>query len=623
MLAWLLLAAGFLLGVVLVKVFLPFLKKTPYFWGAVFFVGLWATGTILFALKGQVVLFLLICFLFLFWQRQKLRLKLPAQTWWGVFLVSFLFCWWFFSRTFAYRDNTILVASNQYLDFGAHVPIIRSFSQGDNFPPELPFYAATPISYHFLFDFTTAMFEKTGWSIALAYNLLSALSLTFIFMFLFYFSQQLFVKKSKLLGFLSALFFLLTADLSFLFFFKKHGLDSLLINLRNHNIYLNNGLTVDKFFGGFFNINVFTNQRHLVFGLGLFLLFILALRQTNLKKRSLVFLGILFGLLPFWHSFTFLAVGLVGVVSLLLVKNKKDLFLLLFVVGLAALPQFWFIRRYTGNQIVFQPGFLMDKNLSLVNWLKFWLYNFGVGLPLMVVGWWLAPKKVKKFLLPILFLFVAPNLFHFAREPFNDHKFFNLFIMFGNLLAARCLIWLWQKKLIFKVLALGIFVIFIASGILNLLVVKNDVWVSFADSGSFLQWVREGTRPDDLFLTNLEMWDPVNLAGRKKFLGRPHYIWAYGGDPSSRMMEKEEILAGRTPLKSRAAQQPEIDFFAFQKDGEEYNRIFFENLPKVYQNKDWVVYRFSLPPSGESLRNTPEESWLQDENGVVYQVVLK
>ncbi|PJE70345.1 hypothetical protein COU97_00070 [Candidatus Shapirobacteria bacterium CG10_big_fil_rev_8_21_14_0_10_48_15] len=592
MLAAILLVSVFLLGAILVGEFLPFFKKTPYFFGTAFFVGLWASGTILFALKGNLFVFLAAAFVVLWWQRRRIKFFWPGQSWGLIFLISFLFSWWFFSRTFAYRSDTVLVASNEYLDFGAHVPLIRSFSQGDNFPAALPFYAGVPIFYHFLFDFATAMFEKGGWSLALAYNLPSSLSLAFIFVFLFYFSQELFSKKSKLLGFLSALFFLLTPDLSWLFFFKKHGLSNFLVNLRNHNVYLDNGLTVDKFFGGFFNINVFTNQRHLVFGFGLFLLFILALRQTNLKRKSVIFLGILFGLLPFWHSFVFLAVGLVGVVSLLAVKNKQDWFLILVIACLVALPQLWFIRQYTDNQISWRPGFLVGDHLTLLAWLKFWFFNFGVGLPLMFVGWLVVPLTVKRFFLPILILFIAPNLFNFAREPFNDHKFFNLFVLFGNLLSAWVLVLLWEKKLIFKFFAGGLLAVFIASGLLNLLVVKNDVWVAFADGTPFLQWVRKNTQVTDLFLTNLDIWDPVNLAGRGKFLGRPHYLWAYGGDPSARMNTKKMILAGE--MEVTAISQTGIDFFAFQKEGQEYNRIFFEKLPQVYQDKDWVVYRFML-----------------------------
>ena len=112
---------------------------------------------------------------------------------------------------------------------------------------------------------------------------------------------------------------------------------NLLTNLRNHNIYLDNGLTVNKFFGGFFNINVFTNQRHLVFGFGLFFVFVLLLYQfskDSLNGKTIVFSGLVLGLLPFWHNFVFLAVCLVYSVSFFFLKKRQ-------VVVKILVLQFW------------------------------------------------------------------------------------------------------------------------------------------------------------------------------------------------------------------------------------------------------------------------------------------
>lgn len=605
MIGLILLILSFGVGMFLTVKFLPFLKKKPYFWGVSFFLGVFWTGLSIFLstflfletddpLKWSVWLFVFLFCVFVFLSRGKLKknfsflvINVRLLLVWGI---VFLFSFWFFSRTFSYQNDQILVASNVYLDFGAHVPLIRSFSLGRNFPPELPFYSGKPIFYHFLFDFTTAIFEKAGWSIALAYNLLSALSLSFLFWFLFYFSQDIFQKKSWVLGFLSSLFFILTPDLSFLQFFKKYGTNNFLTNLRNHNLYLNNGLVTDKFFGGFFNINVFTNQRHLVFGFGLFFIFILLLRRL---PRNPFFAGIFLGLLPFWHNFVFLAVCLVWGFAWL-INRKKIILKILLVAFLVALPQILFIRTQTENQIIFQPGFLIDDNLTLFNFFKFWFYNFGFGLPLLLLSWIFCPTKVKKFLLPFLILFVAPNLFHFAKEPFNDHKFFNLFSIFSGMLLAWFLVFWWQKKLVFKFFCLGFFGLIVVSGFLNLLVVKNDVWVSFFDIGqnSFLQWVEEKTEFEDIFLTNLEIWDPVNFSGRKKFLGRPHYLWAYGGDPSKRMLEKNEVLKGKNKVKiENILKDNEIRFLAFSEDGESVDIFFFEeNFSKVYQDSKWQIY---------------------------------
>jgi hypothetical protein len=600
-----------LLGIFLTCQFFPFFKKTSYFLPVAYFLGVFFSGTITFLLtfiflktsdplKWATVTFMVLTMPLIWEGRQLLRFKLPSREWALLFLVFFLFSFWLFSRTFQSNGSQILVASNEYLDFGAHIPLIRSFSKGKNFPPELPFYAGKPIFYYFLFDFTTAVLEKAGWPLALSYNLLSALSLTGLLAIIYYFSQEVFKIKSRFLGGLASLLFVLTPDISFIYFFKSITFGSWLTKLRNHNVYLDNGLTVDKFFGGFFNLNVFTNQRHLVFGFGIFAIFVLLLWRIYQKKQSgslqILLMGVIFGLLPFWHNFVFLAIGLVWGMAFLIIR-KKEIFKVLFIGGLIALPQILYLKFQANTQIFFRPGFIMHDQLTLFNLLKFWFYNFGFGLPLMIIGWLTSPSKFKKFFLPLSFLFIVPNIISFAKEPFNDHKFFCLFITFGNFLTAWVLYRLWLKKSWLKTLNTILFFLLIFSGILNLLVLKNDVWVKFSDIGSdsFLTWIDRNTNVRDVFLTNLGIWDPITLTGRKTFLGRPHYIWAYGPNPSDRMTEKQLVLAGLDKSKIDVIlSQNKIKYLVFKNDGEEYNREFFEdNLDKIFEKDGWTIYRLA------------------------------
>jgi hypothetical protein len=56
-------------------------------------------------------------------------------------------------RTFSYdyENSTILIYSMMLSDFAATIPLIRSFSMGDNWPPEYPIFPGSPIRYHYLF----------------------------------------------------------------------------------------------------------------------------------------------------------------------------------------------------------------------------------------------------------------------------------------------------------------------------------------------------------------------------------------------------------------------------------------------------------------------------------------
>src|SRR3989304_6961080 len=70
-----------------------------------------------------------------------------------LFLLLFLFSFYLMFYTFGYdaKRSTMLIAPKLWSDFGAHIPLIRSFSMGDNWPPASPLYPGEPIRYHFGF----------------------------------------------------------------------------------------------------------------------------------------------------------------------------------------------------------------------------------------------------------------------------------------------------------------------------------------------------------------------------------------------------------------------------------------------------------------------------------------
>src|SRR4030042_3640834 len=76
-------------------------------------------------------------------------------------------------RTFSYDTQTssILIASKLWSDFSAHIPLIRSFSLGQNWTPQYPIFPGEPIRYHFLFYLLVGMLEKIGIRIDWALNI--------------------------------------------------------------------------------------------------------------------------------------------------------------------------------------------------------------------------------------------------------------------------------------------------------------------------------------------------------------------------------------------------------------------------------------------------------------------
>src|SRR4029077_1992579 len=95
-----------------------------------------------------------------------------------LFIAAFfaLTCWMMFA-TLNSSGGKIMIANNEYSDFGPNTAIIQSFGVGHNFPTEYPHFSGDRIRYHFLFYFLAGNLEFLGFDPAWSLNLLSILSL--------------------------------------------------------------------------------------------------------------------------------------------------------------------------------------------------------------------------------------------------------------------------------------------------------------------------------------------------------------------------------------------------------------------------------------------------------------
>ena len=57
----------------------------------------------------------------------------------------------FHTFSYDYENSKILIANQMWSDFAATLPLTRSFSLGDNWPPEYPIFPGSPMRYHYLF----------------------------------------------------------------------------------------------------------------------------------------------------------------------------------------------------------------------------------------------------------------------------------------------------------------------------------------------------------------------------------------------------------------------------------------------------------------------------------------
>jgi hypothetical protein len=502
-----------------------------------------------------------------------------------------------FSRSFNYdqKNGQFLISSNLYQDMGAHIPFIRSFSMGKNYPSEVPFFAGGKLTYHFMFDFYTGILEKLGLRIDVAYNFLSSISFTILLLIIYKLIQLLFNSKS--VAIITVILFLFNSDLSFLSFIKQHGF-SLSGIWHNNNYELASLFPIS--YSPFLHVNVLLNQRHLIMSLAVILvIFYIILEKKAEKNHRFIVMGILIGLLPFWNMFAFISALIILIMSTLLrLLKTKQVLIALLIALIASFPQIILMHNPVGS-VAFRPGFLISSSFSMLNFTFFWIWALGLSIVLIVIGFYISNKRQKTVFVVFLPLFLLPNIFQFAPNMFDNHKFFNMWIVIANGFVAFLLLKLFKRNLWLKISSSIIFLTIIFSGILNFLVAKNDVYAKIPDfkNNSFMTWVNDNISKDSIILTNGDIYDPVSLIGSRVFITRPYYIFLYGGNPDKRLNERTIVLGNLNNIETKKILASEkIKNIVIYKKGVAPNLIFandkhlINNYKKIYEDDYGIIF---------------------------------
>ena len=403
--------------------------------------------------------------------------------------LAFIFSSWLMFHTFSYDGKTheIIIAFKLWSDFGAHIPLIRSFSMGDNLshlfnrtPVQYPVFAGPAIRYHFLFDMAVGLLEKAGIRIDWALNIPSIIGFFFLLLLLYKLAVTLF--KHTFVGILTVVFFLFNGSLSFLRFFMIHPLSvHTLLDI----------VTVREFpafapwgpgeITAFWNLNVYTNQRQLAPAFAIILLFMFTVvtmkRLPNAKQfMSGILWGVIFGLFPYFHQPSLLIIAVLLLCYFLL---YPDLWVFMITTGITSalliIPQVLAIPS-EAHTLAWYPGFTIHNELLAQNnipaelWhmMTFWWQNMGLHSVLIVIGFFLIPARTRKAILPIIPLFLIANLFKFSVEASANHKLFNFVFIVGQMISAYLIVHLFNTiKHMSHHWIIGLFIYWIIGNIFN------------------------------------------------------------------------------------------------------------------------------------------------------------
>lgn len=504
----------------------------------------------------------------------------PAR--WEILYLAAVFAFFLFAffHVFQVRGGTLYAGFTVFSDYGPHTAMIRSFSLSNNYPTQYPHFGGQDVRYHFLFQFLVGNLEYLGLRLDLAYNLASALSITSFFMVCLGICQSL--GFGPLGCILPLPLFLFRSGTAFLRFAYEHLESGDLVEiLRSNTTFL--GYTQNENWG-FWNLNVYLNQRHLCFGLCIiavavyyFLDYVRPVGETAPEEAapekkgpsgwlrryffsreawrsrdlaSALILGLLLGLTSFWNGAAVIGGLLILAGMALFSEGKLDYLALAVLCILFSLLQTKFFIFGEAISPSVQFGFLADeKSLPGIIWYLVQISGLGI-LGLLLVQQLLSPLGRRLYyaaLLPCAFAF----LFSLTPDIGVNHKYIMICYAFCALLWGGALEALWKKGRAAVPAFCILLALLVATGFYDFVVIVKDNdshhRLSYPLYGDITRWFDENTTEKDLVLSPLYAMGEVTLSGAMLYNGWPYYAWSAGYDTYSRGAWQETIYTTGDP----------------------------------------------------------------------------
>jgi hypothetical protein len=506
-----------------------------------------------------------------------------------------------------------------FYDLNFHAALASSFAYGDNFPPVYTPYPPEPLLYPFMPDFLTGVLLALG---AGHHAALAATAFPLLLAILgLVYTLSLRVTRERLAASLASLMFMLSGGLGFV-----HAAAD----------WRASGQSLRQFWGGlehnyasmwergFHWGNVVTEyflpQRASLFGVALTLLALACLARAWESWgegegrgdggvwdgwKPLLSAGLLAGVLPVFHTHSFLALGLMcGVLTLL--RPRRAWLAFWAASAVLALPR---LLELTGH-VSAAEGFLrlrpgwMGRDSG--NWPLYWVKNVGVPLLLALPAWLAAPRRWKLFYLaPCGLLALA---FFVSLSP---NEIDNLKLMYYWLLATCVLVGWWAARLWARRWPRPLVVVLVvaatATGVLALRRESLSRARLFdAEEVAAASFVRRRTAPDSLFLTAPVVNQPVlSLAGRPVVRGFPAWLWSHGLDVRAREADVRSVYAGTGDAAGIARRLGVSYIYLGTAERREYEvdeAALARSFPVVYESPAVRIYDARAAAGGDGRR---------------------
>lgn len=512
-----------------------------------------------------------------------------------IILVSALliFSWWLMVKSFGYDTGAsqFRVARHEVGDFGLHISLIRSFARGENVPAQSPFFPGKPLVYHYAIDWLVGQMVGQGIRIDYALNGVSAVALT-VLLYSLYRLTGLLSHGSRIAGLLSIAFFLLPSNFSFVEILRQAPKNfSFFTYFWRYPDYLHQGPFDGSVITIYSTLAPYLNQRHLVAGMAIAVLVIwMAVRWLQKNKRTSnirwIFVGIVIGFATRVHLVIALATG-ISVIILLFGKRTRALLLFAGAAVLASAPhliELFSMRSAVGVPQFWNPGYLAPRPFFMDSWGWFWVYNLGALVLLLPFSYRLTDGIGRRLILGAAIIFVLANILQISYRIEHNHSLINYVTILSLPFIANLLVRWWQlRRPLWKIIGTSAFVILIASGLFNLMVVKNDYQIMIDDVGrsNFSRWVQTQTDPSSIFISKHALYDSIAIAGRKNYLGLEYYVSVMGYDYWGRRKQINTWLADLNKEVILDMKSQHIDYIAIPIDRKDFPYAVDEEKIKI------------------------------------------
>lgn len=485
----------------------------------------------------------------------------------------FVFCIWaWFLTAFVFRSENAYLGSgfSVFSDYAPHTAVIRSFSVGRNFPAEYPHFGGDGIQYHFFFFFLAGNLNYLGLDLTTALNLPSAIGLVACCILIGTLAER---WSHKQVAFLLApmLIFLRSSNAVWHWLGEVPALaaeagESVLTYIRTNDIFIGR-LPMDDW--GLWNLNVYANQRHLLFSLaiGIIILFVFlpTLEEASLKTwlqadgwlprnwLNYVPAFLLLICLPYWHGSV--TVTVLMMLALLAIFSRDKLAYAA-AAAISITMALVYSRVFSGESgsavsFSFEWGFIAPDT-SLPGVLSYLWELLGLSLPAILILPFLQASKRKRivavsFMLPLIFAFTIS----LTPDVTVNHKYVMFSQIFATILLSDFILRCWRLKAVRrmpagKIAAVILTFILTFTGVIDVITYRNKNQNLFyiEEDGALETWLAEETEPDDLFLTPPWHYHSFFLSGRKAWYGHAYYAWSAGHDTAGRELEVAELWLG-------------------------------------------------------------------------------